>query len=335
MSIDIDAIKRANPLQVVVERMTNQQIVKHKIRAPWRHEDTASVHIYDDGSWWDYGAGIGGDVLDFVGYCIHGTTYTPSVHFTEVVDMLGGLDIKPLPAVTTRPAPPKPKLTLSMSAVQEWHDTMPASRRWYWTQRGLTDETIDRFLLGWDGEKNAYTIPAIYRNVPFAVKLRNTPERLSQAQDAYDREFSRLRANHSEWTDDQIAKQCPTIPPKYYGITGNRAGIFNADALWTAHDVVVCEGEIDAMLLCQVGYNAVSSTGGAGTWKPEWAKLFAAVRSIIILYDNDAAGRDGALKVRATLARARIATYPDGIKDAGELFASHPAPVSWLYNNVG
>ena len=55
---------------------------------------TRQACIYDDGSWWDYGAGIGGDVLDFVGYCIHGTTYTPSVHFTEVVDMLGGLDIK-------------------------------------------------------------------------------------------------------------------------------------------------------------------------------------------------------------------------------------------------
>ena len=302
MSIDIDAIKRANPLQVVVERMTNQQIVKHKIRAPWRHEDTASVHIYDDGSWWDYGAGIGGDVLDFVGYCIHGTTYTPSVHFTEVVDMLGGLDIKPLPAVTTRPAPPKPKLTLSMSAVQEWHDTMPADRRWYWTQRGLTHDTIGRFLLGWDGKR--YTIPAIYRGIPFGVKRRQSD------------------------VDDGI-------PAKYISLTGSRVGIFNADALWTAHDVVICEGEIDAMLLCQVGYNAVSSTGGAGTWKPEWAKLFAAVRSIIILYDNDAAGRDGALKVRATLARARIATYPDGIKDAGELFASHPAPVSWLYNNVG
>ena len=302
MSIDIDAIKRANPLQVVVERMTNQQIVKHKIRAPWRHEDTASVHIYDDGSWWDYGAGIGGDVLDFVGYCIHGTTYTPSVHFTEVVDMLGGLDIKPLPAVTTRPAPPKPKLTLSMSAVQEWHDTMPADRRWYWTQRGLTHDTIGRFLLGWDGKR--YTIPAIYRGIPFGVKRRQSD------------------------VDDGI-------PAKYISLTGSRVGIFNADALWTAHDVVICEGEIDAMLLCQVGYNAVSSTGGAGTWKPEWAKLFAAVRSIVILYDNDAAGRDGALKVRATLARARIATYPDGIKDAGELFASHPAPVSWLYNNVG
>lgn len=302
MSIDIDAIKRSNPLESIVVQMTGQQIVKHKIRAPWRHEDTASVHIYDDGSWWDYGAGIGGDVIDFVGYCVHGTSYRPEVHFTEVVDLLGGLDIKPLPAVTTRPAPPKPKLTLSMSAVQEWHDTMPASRRWYWTQRGLSDDTIDRFLLGWDGKR--YTIPAVYRGIPFGVKRRQSD------------------------VDDGI-------PAKYISLTGSRVGIFNADALWTAHDVVICEGEIDAMLLCQVGYNAVSSTGGAGTWKPDWAKFFAGVRSIVILYDNDDAGRDGALKVRSTLARARIATYPDGIKDAGELFATHKAPVSWLYNNVG
>ena len=89
------------------------------------------------------------------------------------------------------------------------------------------------------------------------------------------------------------------------------------------------------MLLCQVGYNAVSSTGGAGTWKPEWAETFAAVRSIIILYDNDAAGRDGALKGAGDAGRARIATVPGRHQDAGELFANHPAPVSWLYNNVG
>ena len=302
MSIDVDTIKRANPLPAIVERMTGQQIVKHKIKAPWRHEDTPSVHIYDDGSWWDYGAGIGGDVLDFVGHCIHGTSYTPSVHFTEVVDMLGGLDIKPLPPQTTRTAPPKPKLALSMATVQEWHDTMPANRRWYWTQRGLSDATVDRFILGWDGRR--YTIPAVYRGIPFGVKRRQSD------------------------VDDGI-------PAKYISMTGSRVGIFNADALWTSHEVVICEGEIDAMLLCQVGYNAVSSTGGAGTWKPEWAKFFAGVQRITILYDNDDAGRDGALKVRSTLARARIATYPEGIKDAGELFASHAAPVSWLYNNIG
>lgn len=302
MSIDVDTIKRANPLPAIVERMTGQQIVKHKICAPWRNERTPSLHLYPDGKWYDFGTGEHGDVLDFVGMWLKQGDYNPDVHFQDVIDYLGGLDIKPLPAQTTRPAPPKPKLALSMATVQEWHDTMPANRRWYWTQRGLSDATIDRFMLGWDGRR--YIIPAVYRGIPFGVKRRQSD------------------------VDDGI-------PAKYTSMTGSRVGIFNADALWTAHEVVICEGEIDAMLLCQVGYNAVSSTGGAGTWKPEWAKFFAGVQRITILYDNDDAGRDGALKVRATLARARIATYPDGIKDAGELFATHKAPVSWLYNNIG
>ena len=302
MTIDIDAIKAANPLLAVVERMTGQQIIKHKIRAPWRQDDTPSVHIYDDGSWWDYGAGIGGDVLDFVGYCYHGMSYRPDVHFTEIVDMLGGLDIKPLPAQTNKPKPPKAQLSVSMASIQQWHDTMPAQRRWYWAQRGLSDATIDRFMLGWDGKR--YTIPAVYRGVPFGVKRRQ-----------------------SDIDDD--------MPDKYISAAGSRVGIFNADCLWTSSEVVITEGEIDAMLLCQVGYNAVSSTGGCSTWRADWAKFFAGVQRIIILYDNDEPGWDGTLLVRSTLARARIATYPAGIKDAGELFATHAAPVNWLYNNVG
>lgn len=300
MTIDIDAIKRANPLESVVERMTGQRIVKHKIRAPWRQDDTPSVHIYDDGKWHDFGTGMHGDVLDFVGHCIHGVSYRPEIHFTEVVDLLGGIDIAPLPAVTNKPKPPKPQLTLSMADVQTWHDTMPAQRRWYWQQRGLADKTIDRFLLGWDGAR--YTIPATYRNIVFGVKRRQSD------------------------IDDGV-------PAKYVSITGSRSGIFNADCLWTAHDVIICEGEIDAMLITQAGYNACTSTAGAGTWKPEWANLFAGVQRIYILYDNDAAGREGALKVRSTLARGRIVTYPDGVKDAGELFA-HKWAAEWLYNNV-
>lgn len=300
MTIDIDAVKRANPLKAVIQRMTGQQIVRHKIRAPWRQDDTPSVHVYDDGSWWDYGAGIGGDVLDFVGYCYHGMMYRPEVHFTEVIDMLGGLDIKPLPQQTNRPKPDKPKLTISTDAITAWHDTMPANRRWYWQQRGLTDATIDHFQLGWDGKR--YTIPATYRGVPFGVKRRQ-----SDIADGID--------------------------AKYVSITGSRVGIFNAECLWSAHDAIICEGEIDAMLLVQAGYNACTSTGGAGSWRAEWAKFFAGVRQVYVLFDNDQAGRDGALKVRASMARARISTLPDGIKDVGELFVNKWA-AEWLFNNV-
>lgn len=300
MTIDIAALKQAHPLEHVVQRLTGQPIVKHKIRAPWRSDSTPSVHIYDDGKWHDFGTGLHGDVLDFVGLCMFGASYRPDVHFAAVVDALGGLDIKPLPTATNKPKPEKPKLTLSMDIIDAWHNTMPLQRRAYWRQRGLTDETIDRYRLGWDGKR--YTIPAIYRGVPFGVKRRRSD------------------------IDDGIEA-------KYVSIAGSRVGIFNAEVLWTVQDAIICEGEIDCMLLCQAGYNAVTSTGGAGSWRAEWARFFAGVQRIYVLFDNDSAGRDGALKVRASLKRAKILEYPEDIKDAGELFA-HKWAAEWLYNNV-
>lgn len=300
MTVDLAALKQANPLEAVVQRMTGQPIVRHKIRAPWRSDSMPSVHIYDDGKWHDFGTGQHGDVYDFVGMLLKNGSYDPAIHLSEVIDYLGGLDIKPLPAVTNKPKPEKPKLTLSMDTIATWHDTMPQQRRAYWRQRGLTEASIDRFLLGWDGKR--YTIPALYRGIPFGVKRRQSD------------------------IDDGLEA-------KYVSITGSRVGIFNSDVLWTAQDAIICEGEIDCMLLCQAGYNAVTSTGGAGSWRDEWARFFAGVQRIYVLFDNDTPGRDGALKVRASLKRARIVEYPDGIKDAGELF-THKWAAEWLYNNV-
>ena len=299
--IDIESIRQSNPIQSVVEKFTGQPVEKHKIFAPWRQESTPSVHIYDDGKWWDFGAGIGGDVIDFVGYYFFGTGYNPDVHFTEVVDRIGGLDIRPLPAQITRPAPPKPKLTISLEQCIDWHTTMPTPRRAYWHSRGLSDATIDSYFLGWDGKR--YTIPLLYRLVPFGIKRRQ-----SDIADGID--------------------------AKYIMQTGSRAGIFNADVLWTADTCVICEGEIDAMLLTQHGYRAVTSTAGANTWKEDWARFFTHVRDIYLLFDNDEAGKEGAAKVHATLRRARIVTLPEGVKDVGDLWAAGYA-ASWLKENVG
>jgi DNA primase len=293
--VDIDAIKAANPLHEVVERFTGQRIERHKIYAPWRQESTPSVHIYDDGTWYDYGAGKGGDVIDFVGYCLHGESYD----FHTVIDTLGALDIKPLPRTTTKEAPKKPanKLGITLDDIERYNVNMPAQRRAYWHGRGLTDQTINEFYLGWDGQR--YTIPALYRFQLFGLKRRQ-----------------------SEIDDG--------IPAKYTQAVGSRVGIFNADMLWDAESVIICEGEIDCMLLHQAGFVAVSSTGGAGSWKAEWTKFFTHVQRIHILYDNDKAGIDGARKIQRDLRRAQVVTLPEDVKDVGELFEKLGDPVGWL-----
>lgn len=304
MSIDIEAIKASNPLSSTIERLTGAEIVRHKIRCPFHVEDTPSLHIYDDGGWKCFGCGKHGDVLDFVGYYFFGESYSPATHFTEIIDKLGGLGIRPLPPAErlTKPAPTKPKLAISFNQIVTWNETMPDNRRAYWHSRGLSDQTIQEFYLGWDGER--YTIPALYRFIPFGVKRRQ-----------------------SDINDG--------ISAKYTQIVNSKVGIFNADTLWEAHDAIVCEGEIDCMLLHQHGLRAVSSTGGAGSWKPEWSKFFTHIKRLWILYDNDAAGIEGARKVQRDIRRARVVTLPTGIKDIGELFEQSADPLGWLRDGLG
>lgn len=304
MTVDVDAVKAANPTPVIVEQLTNQSIERHKVCCPFHQEDSPSLHVYDDGSWHCFGCGAHGrDVIDFVGRYYHGPSYDPTTHFVDVVDRLGALQIRPLPRQTVKPKPQvERQLAITLESVVEWHETMPDTRRAYWHGRGLEDHTINTYLLGWDGKR--YTIPALYRFVPFGIKRRIAID-INDGNDA-----------------------------KYVSVTGSRAGIFNADILWEADSVIICEGEIDCMLLNQFGYRAVSTTAGANSWKPDWARLFSHISAIHILYDNDAAGRAGARLVQTSLRRAQIVILPEPLNDIGDLVTMHSAPDKWLKANL-
>lgn len=299
MAIDFEEIKRRNPLENVIERFTQQRVERHKIRCPFHEDRTPSLHVYDDGGWKCWGCGKFGDCLDFVGYFLYGDAYEPSQHLTDVIDRLGTLNIKPLPSKTTKPKP-KPLragLNVTLEQCMEWSDHMPDARRAYWHRRGLTDQTIREFFLGWDGKR--YTIPIHYRYQVFGVKRRK-----SEIDDGLD--------------------------AKYVQLKGSRVGIFNSDALWDATHAVICEGEIDCMLLHQAGFTAVTSTGGANTWKRHWSKFFAHIPDVYALFDNDDAGADGASKVKRCIRRANVLTLPDGIQDVGDMFERYPEAVEWM-----
>lgn len=302
MAVDIESLRAMNPLSSVVEQFTGQQIVRHMIRCPFHDDRNPSMQIFDTGKFFCYGCGKNGDIIDFVGYFLFGNNYDPSTHFTEVVDRLGGLNIAPLPACTVKPKPVVEKqLSIDLETILNWHDNMPEARREYWRKRGLFDSTINEFMLGWDGKR--YTIPALYRLIPRAVKRRQSE------------------------IDDGISA-------KYISVAGSIAMLFNADCLWTTDKVVITEGEIDCMTLNQWGFPAVSSTAGASTFKEKWVDMFSGVSKIWILYDNDEAGRKGEQLVHSVLRRAKIVRYPQNFKDCGEMFEKDPHAVNWLYENL-
>ena len=60
--------------------------------------------------------------------------------------------------------------------------------------------------------------------------------------------------------------------------------------------VIICEGEMDCILLNQYGFPAITVTSGAGTWKSYWTELFRG-KTVYLCFDIDNVGKQGAKKI--------------------------------------
>ena len=120
---------------------------------------------------------------------------------------------------------------------------------------------------------------------------------------------------------------------KYHALKGSKLGaLFNADSLIGARAVFVVEGEFDAMVLGQYVPPdvAVVTMGSAGSLPGvTWGAYFAAVRDIILLLDDDAAGRQALARWQKRLPRARAVRLPDGSKDVTDFRRNRGNLVTW------
>lgn len=112
--------------------------------------------------------------------------------------------------------------------------------------------------------------------------------------------------------------------PKYKNQVGSKNTLFNMNPHW--EEVIICEGELDAMLFDQYGLNATTSTGGANAFPNNWNTIFER-KKVYIFLDNDDAGRKGTLRVASVINHSKtfIIPYPRYFtgKDTTEYFKSH------------
>lgn len=103
-----------------------------------------------------------------------------------------------------------------------------------------------------------------------------------------------------------------------YNLPGILAG---ADEPWNQPIVYVVEGEKDADRLNSLGCVATTNVAGAGKWTDDLS-AFLSDRNVVILPDNDDAGRQHAQRVLASLdgiaASARIIELP-GLREKGDV----------------
>lgn len=84
--------------------------------------------------------------------------------------------------------------------------------------------------------------------------------------------------------------------PKYKTPANQSSRLFNTDAAWGAEEIVITEGEFDALVAKQLGLAAVGSPG-ANTWQDTWDGYLEDARRVFVVFDQDQAGQQGVEKL--------------------------------------
>lgn len=199
------------------------------------------------------------------------------------------------------------KHSVLQEAAQYYHELLGENEeayRYLVEDRGLTLETIQRHQLGWaDGSLTTHL-----RSIGFSVEdAMSSGLTKSNGKDFL---FEKITIPfHSLGAVNMIRGK--EIGGKYLTPPGEKARLFNVDSTYGADQVVVTEGEFDAMVVEQMGYHAVG-VPGASSWQDSWNTYFDKVRKVYVVFDNDHAGQLGADKVaKAIGSKSRIVMMPE------------------------
>ncbi len=178
---------------------------------------------------------------------------------------------------------------MSLELVRQYHTALPERiRRYLVDVRGISDDSINHHLLGWDGRR--ITIPIFNRDGLFSFfKLAKDPQDTSDS-------------------------------PKMLALPGSHAELYGWERVMVNPErIVICEGEFDRLVLESRGLAAVTSTGGAQVFRAEWAEDFKEIPNVYVAFDNDAAGRAGAERVARLIPQVRLVSWPEEIGEGGDV----------------
>lgn len=218
---------------------------------------------------------------------------------------------------------PRPKPARRGQVPRDWRPVQEGSRVWKWLTetRRLSSETIRAFELGefegkhWDGNEHCCVVFPFFEMVwnEGAKAWRKGQLALVKFRDIENKGYERTGPKLDEGGKSLLFGM-PRVPEQ-------------------GRDLIITEGELDAMSLDQYGLPAVSIPFGAQPakeggelslghkrWLDECHKWLEHFENIYLAFDRDTAGQVGARQVapRLGLERVKVLLMPGGWKDANE-----------------
>lgn len=155
----------------------------------------------------------------------------------------------------------------------------------YLQSRGITETTATHFRLGVVGE--AVQGDESYSGrlcIPYIRRAGVTAQRFRSLGDGF---------------------------PKYDSRAGVPTQLYNVEPFFGNGElVVITEGELDTVVLHQLGIPSVGVPGASG-WKPHYRRLFEDFERIYIFADEGDAGKDFGRAIRSDFPYAIVVTMPD------------------------
>ena len=305
---------------------------------PFHSEKSPSFNIYpDNGSFYCFGCGVGGDVITFVRR-IENLDYMEAVRFLA---QRAGLTV-PENQIDDGMAKVRTRiLALNRETARFYYSVLMseqgAAGKEYFEQRRLQPATVRHFGLG-------YSPPGRFSLVDFLEKKGFTQQEMILANVAFqshsgraiDRFHGRVMFPIIDLRGNVVAFGGRTLgddKPKY--LNTSDTPVFNkGDMLFALNfakngneeKLILCEGYMDVISMHQAGFtNAIATLGTALT--PSQARLMSRyAKEVVVSYDSDGPGQKAAARaipmLRAAGLIVRVLTIAGG-KDPDEYIKTY------------
>jgi DNA primase catalytic core len=287
-------------------------------RCPFHDDHTPSFSVHPrDQYFFCFGCGLGGDVFRFL-------ELVDEIEFREAVDRLA-MEAG-IPRYTTSCGDSvayeaaRTRRTILEATVRYYKSRMTAEARAYLAGRGIPDEIVSRFGLGWaDGKLGTHL-----KGQGFAQEAAIEAGVLRRQEDGSIRDFFSKRIVFPIIAKGEVvhltARGLSDARPKYLHIPGPLTHFYNERAV-NETTVFVVEGPIDALTLAAWDIPAVALLGATSRLDVAVERL-AAVERVYLCLDSDAAGERGATVLCERLgARCRVVMLPAG-NDVNDLLVA-------------
>ena len=344
--IPVEVIERLKT-EIAIERLAEARGVVFERRGadlhgrcPFHEDKTPSLVVTPSKNLWHcLGAcQAGGTVIDWV-------MRAEGVSFRHAVELLLN-DSLPL-AASSGVAPPKRSSVRKLPApiernaedarllvqvIDYYHETLLASPEAleYLRRRGIgSREAIQTFRLGYANRTLGYRLPE--KNRVSGAAIRGQLQRIGLWRESGHEHFNGslvipVIAPSGEVTEvygRKITHGLRPGTPLHLYLPGPHRGVWNAAALGTSSEVILCEALIDALSFWCAGYRNVTAAYGVEGFTREHLDLFkqCGAERVLIAYDRDEAGDRAAEKLAAQLTTEGLDCYrvlfPKGM-DANE-----------------